>query len=209
MASQQHGFTWENEIKTKVFGVEEQISYTERDDIPAYLNDGVPVSIKTYGCDTIYLGDAIRMFQNSGRPRYELITLGYEQVDENTKTLTNVTEFDASNSRQLFFNMVSEQEILHLQNMIKSIPPGRPSAETKLAVEQLKKVLNDKSGAVKFNPKIDSANQRRLQCSITKYSRFLKANRDRIIDYSESGMLRGIQLTIAIVSGLRERNRRV
>lgn len=54
MASQQHGFTWENEVKTLVFGMNEPVAYTERDDIPARLNRGIPVSIKTYGGDTIF-----------------------------------------------------------------------------------------------------------------------------------------------------------
>lgn len=184
----------------------EPVAYTERDDIPARLNRGIPVSIKTYGGDTIFLGDALRMFENVSRPRYELITLGYHQHDENTKILTNVTEFDASNSRELLFGGVTEEEIRQLRQLIVSIPKGVALPETKRAVTQLKNQLNQKSGYVKFNPKIDSGSQRRLQCSIPKYSRFLNSNRDRIIDYSEDGVLREVQLTRAIVSGRRVRN---
>jgi hypothetical protein len=206
MASQQHGFTWENEVKTLVFGMNEPVAYTERDDIPARLNRGIPVSIKTYGGDTIFLGDALRMFENVSRPRYELITLGYHQHDENTKILTNVTEFDASNSRELLFGGVTEEEIRQLRQLIVSIPKGVALPETKRAVTQLKNQLNQKSGYVKFNPKIDSGSQRRLQCSIPKYSRFLSSNRDRNIDYSEDSVLREVQLTRTIVSGRRVRN---
>ena len=51
MAVQNHGFVWEEELKSNVYGVMGDIKYTSVMDIPAHLNllTGIDQSIKTTG----------------------------------------------------------------------------------------------------------------------------------------------------------------
>ena len=207
MASQQHGFTWEDEIKNNVFHVVDRVGYTAIDDIPESFNNGTPASIKTYGASTVFFSDAIRMFQNTGREKYEAICLHYDQEDE-TKTLTHIAEVDLSASRNLLFGEITLLELQALDREIKSLPKGKLTDEARAAIHAHKDRLNAKSGWMKLSPKMDSGSQRRLQCSLPKFPTFLSENSARILYQTKDGKLRGVQLTKTIESGKRKRTAR-
>ena len=206
MASQNHGFMLEEEIKEKVYGItkDKKIAYTEVHDIPAELNAGVPVSIKTTGSNTICFGDALRMFKNSNLLNYECILVKYKQMEEE-KQIEQIIHLDLAQSKKALFGEIEYDEIQELDSLVKSIPAGKCNTELYNKFHTLKKQLNKKSGYIRFNPKVDSKNQRRLQCSMPKFPEFVEKEKERMLEQSFKGVLRGIQLSMSVLSKRRIR----
>ena len=206
MASQNHCFILEEEIKEKVYGItkDKKIAYTEVHDIPAELNKGVPVSIKTTGSKTICFGDALRMFTNSNLLNYECILVKYKQMEEE-KQIEEIIHLNLADSKKILFGEIEYDEIKELDSLVKSIPAGKCNTELYNKFHTLKKQLNKKSGYIRFNPKVDSKNQRRLQCSMPKFPEFVENEKERMLEKSLKGMLKGIQLSMSVLSKRRIR----
>ena len=149
------------------------------------------------------MGDALRFFQYESSKIHTGIVIAYQQ-EQDQKVLRHVYEIDLDN-RGLLWGSVTVEDIRALDSLIRSVPRGPRDPETKQAIARLKHDLNEKSGIVKFNPKLDSKSQRRLQCSISKfpnYPELLKSSTD-------IPQVRGVDILPSIVSGRRVRNRRV
>jgi hypothetical protein len=204
--NQQHGFLWESEIKTKVFGLAGPDPYTAVHDVDRSrntLNPNESVSIKTTGSDTLCMGDALRVFAYEEGVEHTCIAIRYDQGAEH-KTLTHVYEIDLM-QRELLWGRIVKEDIEALNGLVRSMPHGRRDAEIDRAITAKKKELNAKSGAIQFNPKINSTTQRRLQCTIPKfptYPALLKS-------VTTEPVVRGIQIAAFVLSGRRVRNRRV
>ena len=209
MASQAHGFIWEDAIKRNVFHLTEVLPYTAIFDVPAERNPLNPqenVSIKCAGGDKAECGDAGRIFTY----RDAVVTLvhaQYSQRDEQTKALDRVREFSlgGAETHRILFGDVTQEEVNHLRQMIHAVPAGPIAAATKAAIHAEKSRLNAKSGAIRFNPKMDSKKQRRLQCSIPKLSAFLAANPNLLISDTTEALVRGISIPATIASARRLR----
>ncbi len=204
--NQQHGFLWESEIKTKVFGLTGQDPYTAVHDVDRgrnSLNPNENVSIKTTGNTTLCMGDALRVFEYEAGVEHTCIALQYVQRDQQ-KVLTNVYELDLT-KREILWGSVTKQDVEELDRLVRSMPPNRRDPEIDRAIAQKKKELNAKSGAMRFNPKIDSKTQRRLQCSIPKFATYL----DLIKTSTTQPSVRGVAIVGSIEGGRRIRNRRV
>ena len=67
------------------------------------------------------------------------------------------------------------------------------------------KTMKDKlqTGAIYLNPKIDSKNQRRLQCSFNRFKDFMEQNPKRIIAKSNTNEFRGGKISKEIKSSRR------
>lgn len=204
--NQQHGFLWESEIKTKVFGLAGPDPYTAVHDVDRSrnsLNPNENVSIKTTGSDTLCMGDALRVFAYEDGVAHTCIAVRYEQ-SEDRKNLKNVYELDLL-QRELLWGRVTKEDVEELDRLVRSMPNGQRTPEIDQAIKQKKKELNAKSGAIRFNPKIDSKNQRRLQCSIPKFPSYPSL----IKTATAEPLVRGIQIAAFVLSGRRVRNRRV
>ena len=209
MASQLHGFIWENAIKRSVFHLTEVLPYTAIFDVPAErnpLNAQENVSIKCAGGDKAECGDACRIF-SYGDAVVTLVHAQYSQRDEQTKALDRVREFSlgGADTHRILFGDVTLDEINGLVQIMRAIPAGPIPAATKAAIHAEKSRLNAKSGAIRFNPKMDSKNQRRLQCSIPKLSDFLAANPSLLISDTTEALVRGIPIPATILSARRLR----
>ena len=132
------------------------------------------VSIKTTKSKCICLGDVKRIFHyidnlNRGE-KIKLFILEYKQQGV-FKNLKFIYEFDFNENfyKELFRN-IQLSEIENVVQFIKSIPNGKASDSCKKEYKKMCKILSVNSGKIKYNPKVDSKNQRRLQCSfdITK-----------------------------------------
>jgi hypothetical protein len=201
--NQQHGFLWESEIKTKVFGLTGPDPYTAVHDVDRSrntLNPNENVSIKTTGSDTLCMGDALRVFAYEDGVDHTCIAVRYAQAAEQ-KTLTQVYEIDLM-QREMLWGSVTKGDIERLDTLVRSMPAGSRVAEIDRAITQTKKELNAKSGAIRFNPKIDSKNQRRLQCSIPKFPTYPAL----IKSASTEPLVRGIAIGASILTGRRVRN---
>ena len=190
-ASQQNGHDFDKEIK-KIYNVK-SVSYTSHHDIPEEFNDGIPASVKSSVGDTCDCGDALRMFNNSNLDKYQMIRGRFEQVGEQ-KHLREVHLVDLSKSNEILWGKVTYDEVVALTELIKTYRPGDKTIHK--AIHSMKAELNKKSGMMKFRPKMDSQKQRRLQCSIPKWTEFIKSNPTRVIDHTTTGLFRGNQLTL-------------
>jgi hypothetical protein len=204
--NQRHGFLWETEIKTKVFNLAGFDPYTATHDVPRdrnTLNPNENVSIKTTGSDTLCMGDARRVFTYEGGVDHTCIAVRYAQEGER-KVLKQVYELDLA-QRRLLWGDVTQEDVEGLDALVRSMPVGQRIPEIDRAITQMKNELNAKSGIVRFNPKLDSSSQRRLQCSIPKFSTrvpFIKS-------VTQTPVVRGVEIAGSVPSGRRARNRRV
>lgn len=213
MANQGHGFLWENAITRDVFRLAEALPYTSIFDVDAAhntLNPEENVSIKVACADKAECGDACRIFSYADAA-VTMLHIQCRQRDSGTKELVRVREFrlGGAEAHRALFGNVTQEEINTLVMMIRAIPAGPILAATKAAVHAEKRRLNAKSGGIRFNPKMDSKNQRRLQCSIPKLSPFLTTNPSLIISDTAQPLVRGIAIPATVPSGPRQRNPRV
>ena len=203
--NQQHGFHWESEIKTTVFGLTGPDPYTAVHDVDRSrntLNPNENVSIKTTGGATLCMGDALRVFHYEPGVDHTAIVVQFEQCGEE-KVLTHVYELDLT-QKDILWGRITEEDIKALADLVRSMPRDIRVPEIDRAIKEKKKELNAKSGAIRFNPKIDDHGQRRLQCSIPKFSTYVGL----IKSATPEPIVRGIEIPAVVLSGRRVRNRR-
>lgn len=208
---QKHGFVWEKDILCNIYGATKEelkeIKYTNRIDLPAHLNrlDKCNISVKTTQDEnTVCMADCLRVFDavSSGTPKH-MVVVHYKQI-ENTKNVRTITEVDLTDSRDLLFGTLTRSQIEELVEVVKSVPKGsKPDPQEKNKIDSLRDSLQKLSGAILLNVKIDSKNQRRLQCSFNKFQKFLEENPERIVATSNTNEFRGGTISSQIISGPR------
>lgn len=204
--SQQHGLLWESDIKSKVFNLGASASYTAVHDVDRAHNRYNPnenISIKTTGGSTLDMGSAIRVFDYEPGVEHTCIVVQYAQR-EAEKVLTHVYELDLM-KRDALWGSITREDVMRLDSLIRSMPRDRRDPEIDQEIRRVKKELNAKSGVVRFNPKLDSHGQRRLQCSIPKFASCAPIIKTSTVE----PLVRGIQIVASVLSGRRVRNRRV
>lgn len=211
---QKHGFIWERELATKVYGATEEEhmanSYTAKHDIPSNLNklDSVNVSVKTSNSqNSVCMGQPLNVFESvSSGEKFHATVIHYKQVGEE-KHLKSVVEIDLTDSRDLLFGDLTREEIEGMDQVVKKVPAKRrPTAEEHTQMYNVRNPLNLKSKAIMLNIKCDS-NQSRLQCSFNKFQKFLSDNPARIIARSEGTTFRGKNILEVIKLGTRVFNK--
>jgi hypothetical protein len=209
---QKHGFIWERELATKVYGATEEelkvIGYTATHDLPLALNklDGVNVSFKTScAANTICMGDALRIFDSvSSGEKLNVTVVNFEQVGEE-KHLRSIAQVDLTGSKELLFGALTREQIAELDTLVKKVPQKRsPSTEEHSAMYTLRDTL--KCPAILLNIKCNSQ-QSRLQCSFNKFQKFLEENPDRIIAKNQGNLFRGKAIISEIKSSRRVFNK--
>jgi hypothetical protein len=203
-ASQSHGFVWEEEV-VRAYGLDPSSlkGYTRAHDIPADKNTktpGVNVSIKTAGGKSVDMGDVLRIWNETapGAEPLHLIVLFYAQADD-SKTLRGISTVDLTGKQDALFGSVSKEELEAYVASVKAIPAGEPSAEARAAYKAGAAALNAKMRHLQIRPKVDSKNQRRVQCSFSDFFAF-----HSVMD--ESCTINGVQIVKTIQSGRRLRN---
>lgn len=212
MASQAHGFIWEAAIKYRAFRVLRPYPYTAPFDIPAEdnrFNGDENISIKTCKGDRAECGDPLRIFGYANYPTVTMIALRYKQDTSTTKKLQHIHEISIGGAatHDILFGAVTEEEVKELIALVKRLPPPGPGHdEIRAAVHAEKKRLNEKSGIIRFNPKMDSKGQKRIQCSIPKLSSFISAYPGLLISSTTEPIVRGVEIPTSIESVPRQRN---
>jgi hypothetical protein len=208
---QKHGFSWEKELLTNVYKALPQelksISYTSAKDLPAAFNhlDNIALSIKTTGSAAVCMGDALRVYDSvtPAADPLNMCVVTYKQVGT-TKQVKKITEVSLADAKEALFGEVTREEIAELDRLIKAVPKGRsPTKEEKLSYQSYQSALQAKTGAIIFNPKLDSKSQRRLQCSFNKFEKFLEKNPERLIASSTTNAFRGGEISASILSDRR------
>ncbi len=172
--NQMHGESFENMIKAAngIFSwaaADRRRSSNDRFDIDAKDDRafGFPTSIKSTRSNIVALSDARLFWQSFDVAPYRMLVGKYRQRG-------NVKLFDAIHEiilrheyRAALLGGVSELEIEEFHDVLKSFGVGEEEGYRARAwAKDRKKELGPNIGLVTLNPKIDSGNQRRLQCSI-------------------------------------------
>ena len=173
---QLHGKLWEQEIGIALGATREElesINYIASVDIPGHFNrrNGVANHCKTTGKANVCMGSVLNTYRHLRDELTHLTVIQYQQRGS-WKHVTSIYQLDISGMLKEFFGDISYEEVETLDNIIKNIPPGRFDKVQKNQIYgDFKKDLQNKSGIMSLNPKVDSRSQRRLQCSfnITKF----------------------------------------
>lgn len=166
---QKHGFFFEEWIKKilKVDKVESQ--YTQKWDVPGKI----PVSIKCMGLtNALEFGSAVRIWEID-QP-FILIIGRWEQKRDN-KIIKSIDEINVTLDKlEKMKGNISLQELKIFDEKIKKFPAGKKGQ--KEAIEFAKDWTlkrKNKMGLLTITRKIDSKNQRRIQCNLN-YKKYLK-----------------------------------
>jgi len=208
--SQSHGLFWDSEIRVKCFGLPKCINDTTKYDISCENNKFNPdenISIKTSSNNNIDCGDILRFYSGDFDKKYTIILLRYKQV-ENKKILSEILEIDYNSKlRDILFGNIPKKMLENYVNLIKNIPPGSVPEETKNNYKNCKtKMQSEFNMKINISPKVDSHNQRRVQCSIPKLDQLLEVYPEFVISRTNQPIVRGVSITKEIESGPRIRH---
>ncbi len=162
---QQHGFKFEDWLKKEFF----DIHYGSKWDIPKELNpdsEGGHISIKTAKWrGSIYFGDAIRQFEIN--EVFTLIVGFWENIRGRKKVVKIVETIVPIEKWKKLWHPLTLNDIKGLDEIIKNRDIGYITAREKSQTKIKELKDNGKWSIFTLNPKIDSKDQRRLQCSIS------------------------------------------
>lgn len=178
-SSQQHGFIVEEIIKREfdrlstlggIAPPQIHTRYTARFDIPAHRDlygKALPTSIKSAqfrgGKTLVCLSDAVRIagLQDAGEMR--LIVALYRQ-DGNEKVVSEVREYVMRPEE--WQDLMGGAPVDVVESFHEAIKVPDHTKARKIARKWKEKMAEEYPSAMRWNPKIDSKNQRRLQCSV-------------------------------------------
>lgn len=210
--SQSHGLFWDNEIRVKVFELNECVNDTKKYDIDHFENKFDPdenVSIKTSSNNNIDCSDILRFFNGDFSKKYTIILIRYAQ-DDQFKCIKEIIEINYTQElRDFLFGTITEEILQQYVDMIKAIPHGKASDETKNHYKMKKNELQQQHNMfINISPKVDSKSQRRVQCSIPKVEQLFELFPAIIISRTTDSIIRNVQITSKIQSTPRIRNKK-
>jgi hypothetical protein len=211
--SQSHGLYWDNEIRVKVFGLNQCINDTKKYDIDACENKFDPVenvSIKTSSNNNIDCGDIMRFFNGDFTKKYTIILIRYTQKD-NHKCVKEILEIAYTSAlRDHLFGTATQEVLQEYVDLIKAIPSGSVTEEIKKEYKLRKCELQKTHNmAINISPKVDSKSQRRVQCSIPKVDSLLVQFPEIIISRTNESIIRNVHISSEILSAARVRNKKI
>ena len=159
---QNHGFVFENWIK-KVLGVNKlATNYTQKWDVPGET----PISVKFMGLtNALEFGSTVRIWEIE--ETFTLIVGRWEQIG-NEKIVKSIDEIQitATLLRKMRGN-ISLEEIKDFDKAIKKFPAGKKGQEEGISfAKKWKSERENRMGLLTITHKIDSKNQRRIQCNL-------------------------------------------
>lgn len=159
--NQAHGSTFENLIRTIGFSLPNQQNNTNIHDI-SIGNENI--SVKSTGCDNVDCGDIYRFSNYNHKEKcHNIVIIQYKQSD-NKKFIKNIIEISYTQElRDYLFGTITNDEITEYINLIKSIPKGKNT--DKYYLHKKSNLEKDNNMKIKISPKVDSHEQRRVQCS--------------------------------------------
>ncbi len=210
--SQRHGFTWENDTRKKVFKMDCELNNTDKYDIPRCknkLNPNENISIKTTGSGNICCGDILRFydyeFDTIGEIKNTIIVIKYVQ-QKNKKIIEKIYEINYNKEcHKKFFGTIKKKDIQKYVTSVKDIPKNIKGNEAGFKYKDEKNSLQEKMGILQINPKVDSKNQRRVQCSFN-----IDNLPEEFINYKSNdempNLIREVEISLSILSTKRKRS---
>jgi len=212
--SQKHGFSLENDVRSKVFDLPKEKNNTDKYDIPKNknkYNKNENCSIKTTGSKTICCSDILNFYNYDFTETNTMIVIVYEQQTETHKVIKNIYEINYNaDCHKLLFGDLPKEVIEDYVTKVKSIPKKTKGKEAIKIFDYLSekaKIKKEYPHVISINPKVDSS-QSRVHCSITNFEITLK---DFIIYKSSSdapNLVRGCEIISSLESSKRARNKK-
>jgi len=137
--------------------------YTSSFDLVEGISIPYNVSIKTTGKKTVECADILKRMEEK---EYRLIVGYYSQQGGNKVFHTEYEFFITPEDYTKLWGTMTYESVKTFVDFVKSIPNGKEGQKNTL---QKRKELQDQTqcnqSLMKINPKVDSKNQRRVQCS--------------------------------------------
>lgn len=166
---QNHGFVFENWVK-KILGVHKlATNYTQKWDIPGET----PISVKFMGLkNALEFGSTVRIWEID--ETFTLVIGRWEQMG-NKKLVRSIAEIDIRpDDLERMKGKLTLKEIREFDQKIKSFPAGKEGQKEGIKfAKKWKTDRKDKMGLLTITHKIDSKNQRRIQCNLN-YNNYVK-----------------------------------
>jgi hypothetical protein len=174
-AVQSHGFVFEDRIRKARTGLTAgQVGggYTDIHDIPkGYYNTRYVennISCKTTKNNSVGCGDICRFFETSMEDTLEVVVGVYSQ-SPTTKTFHTYYVFKIGrDNSDILWGGIPQSVIKNFSTYVKSIPFGKEGQQAnKKEWKSRRNVIYEQHGrgCISIDAKIDSKNQRRVQCS--------------------------------------------
>jgi len=210
--SQSHGLFWDSEIRQKVFGLPECKNDTYKFDVACEKNKFNPnenISIKTSGNENIDCGDILRFFDRDDDASITIILVRYQQM-QTQKRIKEIIEINyCKELKYILFGSITRSELESYVQFIRGIPNGIAVSETKNIYKLQKKNMQaTHKMRINISPKVDSKNQRRVQCSIPKIDNLLEEYPQFVMMRTYDHFVRGVKLTSEIDSAKRQRHKK-
>ena len=164
-----HGFIFQKWIESVLNENNSPSKYTQKWDIPGKI----PISIKCIGkYNALELSSAIRFWETE--EPFLLIIGRWEQIGEIKKIVSIDEIFVDNNILKQLKGKLTIEELKEFNKKITSFPAGKKGQEEGINyAKKWKEENNKKIGLITLTHKIDSKNQRRLQCNIN-YQNYVK-----------------------------------
>lgn len=179
-ASQSHGLEIEKRLKAEFQRYTQQwlpdhlpleTEYTARFDVPGYADPdgkGIPTSIKSaklrQGNALVCLADATRIADLVNFPLTRLLLALYEQKG-NEKVFAEIREYQITGEEwEDLLGGVSAETLMGFHQALRQSNADQARRTAREWKRHMAEEFPD--AKVRWNPKIDSKNQRRLQCSV-------------------------------------------
>ena len=185
-AVQDHGEFWESEVikertnrkydkesydklkEEKGFG-----GYTSPMDLIKGLGgvnaNGSAKAAKGVKSCTVNCGDILDRMDECKNTEFELIVGMFTQIDKKIKHFhTQYIFYIKPEHYEILWGSMSREDVVEFDTYVKSIPNGKEAqVEYNPKWKRRVKELRKKKGYMQINAKVDSKDQRRVQCSIT------------------------------------------
>jgi hypothetical protein len=166
---QEHGFIFEDWVKG-VLGVKHlATNYTQKWDVAK----GIPVSVKFMGMkNAVEFGSAVRIYEID---EPFILVIGRWKQDGNLKYVRSIDEIVIT--PEILRRMrgdITLAELREFDEKIKSFPPGKEGqAAGSFFARKWKSERKSRKGLLTITHKIDSKDQRRVQCNLN-YTNYIK-----------------------------------
>jgi hypothetical protein len=212
MEVQSHGVLFEDSIIRSITGLSKSEyqnrlpnAYTASMDVVRGINSDANFSVKTSkGGHTVGCGDILRFMQHCLNDEFTIVVGAWQQVTLQVKRYDRIYEFDIKpEDYHKLWRDITPEVIQPFVDYVKSIPPGKVAQlENRSVWKQRRQIIYDQfgRGLCAIDAKIDSQNQRRVQCSF-KPIEFINTG---IIFRQYENEYKGIQLPYEQLSAPRQ-----
>jgi len=178
MEVQNHGVLFEDSIIRAITGLSKdeyqtllENAYTASMDVVKGIESNVNYSVKvSKDGKSIGCGDVLRFIRHSRDDEFTMVVGAWQQITPEVKRYSTIYEFNIKPADYAtLWAGITEEAVRPFVDYVKSIPTGKEGqmANRKLWKERRQAIYDTYGqGLCAIDAKIDSKNQRRVQCSI-------------------------------------------